>query len=367
MGAPFLSDFPLHARNGSRNYPLVLCLCADCDLLQLAHDPPKSLWTEHYWYKSGIQPVIVEDLKNIVDKTRSLIHPRTGVWVDIGANDGTLLKFVPDEFKRIAFEPAMNLAPDLTGLGLVMDNFWSYEKYRLLTDEKALVITAIAVLYDLANPNTFIQDVRSALRDDGVFVAQLMTAQPMIQKKDVGNICHEHVEYYSWKSIKQLYEQNGLEIFSIEFTATNGGSYRLYARHKQLGTPIQINENLDFVRFFLNIEANKKRTVAFIREQAANGKKVYACGASTKGNTILQYYGLGSNEIHACADRNPEKWGRYMVGSWVPIVSEEAARADADYFFVLPWAFLDAFKEREKAWRDKGGLFITSTPEFQVC
>jgi hypothetical protein len=112
---------------------------------------------------------------------------------------------------------------------------------------------------------------------------------------------------------------------------------------------------------------NRDRCVDFIRQEVAKGKKVYVYGASTKGNVILQYYGLDSKLITAASERSPEKWGKYTIGTWIPIVSEEEARkARPDYFLVLPWAFFKEFYEREKEWRKGGGRFIVPLPEFKV-
>ncbi|MDD5774809.1 MAG: hypothetical protein PHS64_02565, partial [Candidatus Omnitrophica bacterium] len=123
----------------------------------------------------------------------------------------------------------------------------------------------------------------------------------------------------------------------------------------------------DILAFVRRIEDNRRRCVEFIKEEVSKGKKIYVYGASTKGNVILQYYGLDRALITAAAERSPEKWGKYTVGSWIPIVSEEDARkADPDYFLVLPWAFFDEFYKREEAWRSRGGRFIVPLPEFRV-
>ncbi len=171
------------------------------------------------------------------------------------------------------------------------------------------------------------------------------------------------------ESLRYLFETNGLEIFRIEENEVNGGSFRIFARHYKDGS-IPFNEHFvmdDLYAFKRRIDANRDKCVSFIREEVAKGKVVYVYGASTKGNVILQYYGLDTSLITAAADRSPEKWGKYTVGTWVPILGEEAARAaQPDYFLVLPWAFFSEFYERERAWREKGGKFIVPLPDFRV-
>jgi hypothetical protein len=234
--------------------------------------------------------------------------------------------------------------------------------------KKAKVITALGMFYDMEDPNQFVADATKSLAEDGIFVAQLMCLKNMLEKNDVGNICHEHLEYYSLESLKYLFEKNGLEIFRIEENDINGGSYRLYARHYKNGS-IPFDEKFtkeDYLAFYKRIEENKKRCVDFIKQEVKKGKRVYVYGASTKGNTILQYYGLTHELIDGAADKSPEKWGKYTIGTMIPIMNEDEARKRADYFLVMPYAFLNEFLEREKEWRSGGGRFIVPLPNFKV-
>jgi NDP-4-keto-2,6-dideoxyhexose 3-C-methyltransferase len=196
-----------------------------------------------------------------------------------------------------------------------------------------------------------------------------MCLTPMLEKNDIGNICHEHLEYYSLDSLKYLFETNGLEMFKIDENDVNGGSYRIYARHYR-GRGITYDEKItldDILSFAGRMKDNRDKCVAFIKQEVAKGKRVYVYGASTKGNVILQYYGLDHTVIAAAAERSPEKWGKCTIGTWIPIISEKDARsAQPDYFLVLPWAFFDEFYEREKEWRARGGKFIVPLPEFRV-
>jgi len=315
-------------------------------------------------------------LRDITGEIENMVHLRPGdVVLDIGANDGTMLAcYTTKGIRRVGCEPANNLVRMLREKAdYVMHDFWDYERYMELAQqwgfEKAKVITAIGMFYDLEDPNKFIRDARQTLIDGGIFVAQLMCLASMLKKNDVGNIVHEHLEYYSVESLKYLFETNGLEIFKIEENEVNGGSYRIFARHYRNGG-ISLAEKItvdDVFAFAQRVEKNKNLCVEFIRQEVAKGKRVYVYGASTKGNVILQYYGLDRTLITAAAERSPEKYGKYTVGTWIPIVSEEEARrAQPDYFLVLPWGFFKEFYEREKEWRARGGQFIVPLPEFKV-
>jgi len=223
------------------------------------------------------------------------------------------------------------------------------------------------MFYDMEDPGQFVRDAQRVMTHDGIFIAQLMTLKPMIQQNDFANICHEHIEYYSYPSLVYLFEKNGLEIFKVEENSINGGSYRLYARKLRKGSIKYREPKFNYKSFAKKIETNKKRCVEFIRKEAKRGKVIYGYGASTKGNTILQYYKLGPKDVTAISDKSPEKWGKYTVGTMIPVVSEAKARkVNPDYFLVLPYAFLKTFIERERAWLRQSGKFITCIPNFKV-
>jgi SAM-dependent methyltransferase len=378
VGEQYINDFVPAERVGKGlKAPLDLVMCDRCSLLQLRHTAPQELlYARHYWYRSGVTDTMRRALRDITEQIESMVTLEPGdVVLDIGANDGTMLAtYTTPGIRRVGCEPANNLIDMLRqNTEYVMHDFWNYEQYMKLASQwgfgKAKVISAIGMFYDLEDPNKFIKDAQRALADDGIFVAQLMCLAPMIEKNDLGNICHEHLEYYSLDSLKYLFETNGLEMFKIEENDVNGGSYRIFARHyKGMGIAFKEKYTLDdILAFAKRLEDNRKRCVEFIKGEVTKGKRVYVYGASTKGNVILQYYGLDHTLITAAAERSPEKWGKYTIGSWIPIVSEEEARkANPDYFLVLPWAFFDEFYKREKEWRLRGGKFIVPLPEFRV-
>ncbi len=388
LGDQYINDFPKKEDFGKlRKAPLEMIFCENCSLVQLKHTAPQELlYTGFYWYKSGVTETMIKALKEITDIAEQRFNLQSGdVVLDIGSNDGTLLRqFTVPGLITVGVEPATNLAEEGSkGITHFVNDFWIYDKYFSVVGKKAKIITALGMFYDMEDPNQFIADAEKALTDDGVFIAQLMCLKNMLDSNDVGNICHEHLEYYSFASLEYLFGQNGLEIFDIEINNVNGGSYRLYAKKK--GAVVNIPEGAaeriakvkedekDFQDkkvyqdFFQRLEENKAACVSFIKEKVAQGKKVWAFGASTKGNVILQYYGLDDSLITAASERSPWKFGRYTVGTNVPIVSEEEARqAQPDYFLVLPYAFFNEMYAREKEWRLKGGKWIVPLPEFRI-
>jgi NDP-4-keto-2,6-dideoxyhexose 3-C-methyltransferase len=372
LGEQYINDFPLRPEEKGRNgkCPLDVVLCEECSLVQLRHTAPQELlYSRHYWYQSGINDTIKADLKNIAETAASTVNLQPNdVFLDIGANDGTMLSYLKGRATRVGCEPATNLLDKLKNdAEYIIDDFWTKENYAKLGIGKAKAITAIGMFYDMEDPNQFIRDIAFVLASDGVFIAQLMTLKPMLEQNDVGNICHEHLEYYTYKSLKYLFERNGLEIYNVQENHINGGSYRLFARHLGKGS-INYPEECDsgeLRRFVGRLERQRALCVDYIEKAVQKGKHVYAYGASTKGNVILQYYGLGNKLIDGAADRNPVKWGKYTLTD-IPIVSEEEARAKADIFLVLPYGFIDEFVRRETAWLNAGGEFVVPLPEFRV-
>jgi len=357
--------------------PLNLLYCKNCTLIQLSHLAPQEImYRRFYWYKSGVTKTMRDGLRELFeDCIKKVKLKKNDVVLDIGANDGTLLKyFKQNNFKTIGCEPAKNLKNELReNCNHLMNNFWSKEElFKLLKKnklKKPKLITAIGMFYDLENPNKFIKDVADSLDENGIFVAQLMSLKSMIEKNDLGNICHEHIEFYSLQSIKYLFENNGLEIFKISQNDINGGSYRFYCRRFKNGSiPLPKENVLNMMRNFVaRVKKNKLNTLKFINTQIKKGKKIFLYGASTKGNTVLQYYRLDKKKIPYAAEKSPFKWGKYTIGTGIKIVSEkDAKKLKPDFFFVTPWGFIKEFIKREKKWLNSGGKFILPFPKMKI-
>ena len=372
LGNQYVNDFPSKINEKGRNgkCPLDIVYCKNCDLYQLSHTAPQELlYSRHYWYKSSINETIQKDLEEIAVVAKNFTKIKTDeIFLDIGANDGTLLRNLKKQCITVGCEPATNLAKDLkSNCDFQINDFWNKENYLKLGIKKAKIITAIGMFYDMEDPNQFIYDAKEVLSEDGIFIAQLMTLKPMLENKDLGNICHEHLEYYTYKSLKYLFETNGLEIFKLEENKINGGSYRIFARHFKKGS-IDHKENIsqvDVINFLREIDEIKIQVVDLLKKLKNSGKKIYAYGASTKGNVILQYFGLTDKQIIAAADKNPQKYGLHTLTD-IPIVSEVEARKDANVFFILPYGFTDEFIIREKDWISNGGTLISPLPKLRI-
>ena len=241
----------------------------------------------------------------------------------------------------------------------------------------------------MEDPNKFVSDVKRIMHDEGVWIVQMSYLPLMLQQNDFGNICHEHLEYYSLQSLEYLLHLHDFAIVDVQMNDVNGGSIRAFIRNRGADPSTFGGENyrqqaadrvskvrkseaelgLDrtnpYHEFAMRVEGIKRQVCDFIKDQVAQEKKVFVYGASTKGNTMLQYFGLDNSVINAAAERNPDKWGMVTVGTRIPIISEAEARAaKPDYFLVLPWHFIEEFKAREHTYLSSTGKFIVPLPQF---
>jgi SAM-dependent methyltransferase len=397
LGEHFVSDFPRPEDGDGIKAPLELVLCRRCRLLQLRHTVSPEDMYRNYWYRSGTNRTMQLALADIANKAETLAHLHPGDNVlDIGCNDGTLLAaYRTGGIYRIGFDPAVNLAPFSRRVAQrVVTDFFSAETCAAdaeLAGRRPKIVTSIAMFYDLEDPNRFVADVKAVMDPDGLWIVQMSYLPLMLKTNEFGNICHEHLEYYSLQSFEYLLARHGFEVADVELNDINGGSIRAYIRNvgarplafgdatyrdlaadrvramREGEIKLGLDERRPYMDFARRVERIKGDVVGFVTEQIGRGKTVYVYGASTKGNTVLQYFGLNASLIRAAAERNSDKFGRVTVGTRIPIVSEEAARAARpDFFLVLPWHFLQEFMEREYAYLAAGGRFIVPFPYFTL-
>jgi NDP-4-keto-2,6-dideoxyhexose 3-C-methyltransferase len=397
LGVQYVSDFLTPGQPDSTTAPLDLVLCNHCRLLQLKHTVPASDMYKNYWYRSGTNQSMRSALADICRGAEESIPLREGDSVlDIGCNDGTLLaSYRTQGIWKVGFDPAGNLAVLARKVAhRVVTDFFDADKFFTDPDLQSLrpkIVTSIAMFYDLEDPNHFVADVKRILHPDGLWIVQMSYLPLMLKKNDFGNICHEHLEYYSMQSLEYLLDLHGFVIADVELNDVNGGSFRVYIRNRtadensfgneryrreaanrvrdlrEQEAKMKLDELEPYQEFADRVKGIKKDVLGFVKTHVAQGKKVFVYGASTKGNTMLQYFGLDNSLITAAADRNPDKWGKVTVGTRIPIISEADARAaKPDYFLVLPWHFIEEFKTREKDYLSSNGRFIVPLPRFAL-
>ena len=358
-----------------------------CGLLQTRHSVPPVLLYQNYWYRSGVNRTMTDHLHELAQKAEALVGLSAGdLVVDIGCNDGTLLDgYKTGGLRCLGFDPS-----DATRYAIekgyeVEQTFFGHERFaRRYPDQRAKVLTSIAMFYDLEAPADFVADAARCLAEEGVWVIELHYLPMMLERNAFDAIVHEHLEYYSLAVLERLLGDAGLEVVEAHVNDINGGSIQLFIAHagrRQPGEEAERHlQELRIKEFEMALDSPEPyRTFetrvmqvrddlsGFCRQLVAEGKTIHAYGASTKGNTILQYAGLDHEVISYAADRNPDKWGCETIRTKIPIISEEDSRAmSPDYYLVLPWHFLDEFVEREQEFFASGGRFIVPLPEVRV-
>lgn len=397
LGDIYVSDFVTEdEKPRSGKHELKIVLDSNIQAPRLESPPILTEMYGKYWYRSGINQTMKNELNEIVNsvlKIKSLNE--NDIWLDIACNDGTLLSFLPKNLIKIGIDPADESfrKESETHADLIIQDFFSADIYKKskFGRNKAKVITCIAMFYDVEEPKKFLYDVAEIIDYDGIFVLQMSYTPLMIEQLAFDNICHEHIWYFSLFNIKKLLEDSGFTVFNCELNDVNGGSFRIYSTLKtnklsnissqqyrdvskyrinsilEYETKLKLNDNETWNNFFDRIEELKNTTYNFIKQEKQIGKKIWAYGASTKGNTLLQYFNLDNALIDGIADRNPQKWGLKTVGTNIPIFSEsEMRKNNPDYLLILPWHFINEFINREQEYLKNGGSFIVPCPKFEI-
>jgi hypothetical protein len=349
-------------------------------LVQLKDTPDLDLLYRQYWYQSSLNKSMIEALQDVVDNVEAKVSLQLGdVVIDIGCNDGTMLgQYKTEGLYKIGFDPALNLANKAKKYCTTFYN--TYFGDTSIKTPMAKAITSIAMFYDLEDPHTFVELIKKSLLKDGIWVIQFTDLLSMLRINAFDNVCHEHLEYYSFKVLRNLFEQHGLNVFDVSTNDVNGGSIRMYicweGQREILHTVDELlleeqtyMDSFDdpFAAFAERVDHINKRIMKFLLEEKAKGKTIFGMGASTKGNTLLQYFGIGTEHINYIAEVNEDKFGKLTVGTNIPIISESSALAlNPDYFLVFPWHFLDTLLKIHEPYLRKGGKLVVPMPDPTV-
>jgi GDP-D-mannose dehydratase len=382
------SRFPLLEDSTTPSGMIRLVMCDSCKLVQLKDSTPASEMYEHFYgYRSGINETMRTHLKlfNAELQEKVELNPDDLV-LDIGSNDCTFLGNYPDTVRKYGCDPT----------GIQFNDFYIASNTRLIPTyftkgaiESALgnnvrfkAVTSISMFYDLPDPVQFAKDIYNVLDDNGIWGFEQSYVSYMLERNSIDTICHEHLEYYGVRQIKEIMDRAGFKIIDIGLNECNGGSFRTYVAKKE---SMVHKENLEVIEYFLNKEEESlihtvsryeqfvkdckeevDKLVDFIKIANLDGKKTYIYGASTKGNCLLQFAKLDSSFIKYAVERNPLKVGR-MTSTGIEIISEETMRENPpDYMLVLPWHFRSEIIKRENNFLENGGQLLFPFPRFEI-
>jgi 2-polyprenyl-3-methyl-5-hydroxy-6-metoxy-1,4-benzoquinol methylase len=379
------------SNNSSKNVPkarINLVKCSYCNLVQLDRNfNPNYLYGKDYGYRSGINKTMTKHLTN----TSYLLAKKTNLKkgdsvLDIASNDGTLLNsYKTKNIIKVGIDPIINKFKNYySNIQYKINDFFSYEIIkRKKIKKKFKIITALSVFYDLEDPNKFLKDISKIIDSkDGVFLLENTDLLSIIKYNLFDTICHEHLEYYSVGVINKMAQANNLRVFNLSVNDINGGSVRFFichkdakykTNHKTINSYIFMEKKLGlnnvacykkFIRRVLKLKLKLRKLIKNIKIQK---KTIHGYGASTKGNVLLQFFGLTNKDIKIIADRNILKNNFYTPGTKIRITTEEYSRKlKPDYYLVLPWHFKKEILIRERAIIKKGTKMIFPLPNLKI-
>lgn len=394
LGAQYLQGIfvkPGEAPPSMRKIPMALVRCDPtrdehaCGLLQTINTVPPSVLYSTYWYRSGTNQTMRNHLKGIALEAADAVGKTNARVLDIGCNDGTLLKCYPKTFARFGVDPSDIALEVGDGIKVIQDLFPSEELTKAAGGKKFDIVTAIAMFYDLEDPVSFAQQIKKILAPDGLWIVEMSYMPAMLRMNSYDTICHEHIEYYSLAVLEHIFGRAEMKVIRVGLNDINGGSIRCYATHvdnfkfkapehgqtlealRREEFDLELDSDRPYKNFQERINVHREELNSLLKRLKVEGKKIHVYGASTKGNTILQWCGIDKSVVDCAADRNPHKHGARTVGTDIPIVSEEQSRAmKPDYYLVLPWHFKKEFLEREKPSLDRGVGMIFPLPSIEI-
>lgn len=390
LGEQYISSrFPNYGDFSAPKIDINLCKCKNnnCNLVQLYETVTQNeLYGYEYGYCSGLNNTMREHLKNYKNEIETYVELNDGDYIlDIGSNDGTMLSYYSEKYNKIGIDPTskqfeenyknnnINLLPTYFSKEVFKD------KYK---DTKCKIISSISMFYDLPDPIKFARDIYECLDDDGIWTCEQSYLLTMIKKNSIDTICHEHLEYYSLKQIKYICDIVGFKIIDVFFNNCNGGSFRIYMS-KKISNKYKENEELIknilqneidyglydndcYYKFMECCNYEISKLTNFINLVNKDNKRVFIYGASTKGNTLLQYANINEDIIQYAVERNKKKINK-MVSTGIKIISEEDMRElNPEYLLVLPYHFKEEIIKREENYLNKGGQLIFPFPNFEI-
>ena len=382
----FTGIFPKNKNQKVPRGKLILVICSRCKLVQLSENfNLKKMYGNNYGYRTGLNLSMVNHIKDKINFLKKKFRiAKDDIVIDIGANDGTLLSFLDSKNnKLIAVDPTIKKFNKFYKKNIIkVPNFFSYRRVeKYLKNKKAKLITSIAMFYDLPDPVFFAKQIYKTLADEGIWHFEQSYSGYMLKNLSYDTICHEHLEYYSLYSIKNILDSVNLKIIDISFNNINGGSFALtvakknskYFENKKIYKILRdeknkkINTAYIYKQFYKRINKEKDKMISFFKKIKLQRKTVIGYGASTKGNVLLQYCNIKNKNMKYICDVNKDKDGCYTPGTKIKIISEEKAKQlNPDYFFVLPWHFRNFILNKENKKIKSGTKFIFPLPKFQV-
>jgi len=364
-----------------KSYPLDVCFCKDCTSVQVVEMVPRDTFFRDYRYLSSVTGnSVLEHFKTYASEIKDRFLPENGFVVEVACNDGILLGPLKNlGLKVLGVDPAKNVVKVAREKGLdVIDDYFGLDlsKHILKKYEKADVIVGNAVFAHVDNLDDILQGVKNLLNDNGVFVFEVNYLGDMIDELQYDVIYHEHTMYHSVLALQKFLKRFEMKIFDVKHLGIRGGTIRIYSSFNNANHEIsenvqslinsELNKGYDkfetFKEFACRCEEHKKNMLNLLDDLKKDGKKIIGYGMSGRGNTMLNYWKVGTDVIDYGIDASPERYGRFVPGMHIPIKPPQH-KIDADYILLLAWIFAEDIIEKESNFVENGGKFLIPFPE----
>jgi len=363
-------------------FPLNTHICLDCGLIQVPDNVPANFFRNYVYVPSGATTMF-EHFERFAEKmVRDYTASRSDLIIDIGCNNGLFLGYCAEKGARVlGIDPADNLTEFAAKRGIdIVGEYFGTQTGKMVAQKypRAAVVVTTNTLNHIADLHDFMGGITLVLDSDGVFVVEVPHALDLIEKNEFDTIYHEHVSEFSVHSLVELYRFFDLEIFWIERLSIHGGSMRVYAQRQGGRRPIDpvvaewlrkeeeagLFSKETHIAFAKRVEDNRAELLALLSELRSHGKTLAGYGAPAKGNTLLNYYGIGPETLPYLVDRNELKHGLFSPGMHIPVVPPtRIAETQPDYLLLLAWNFADEIIEQQGEYRRRGGKFILPIPK----
>jgi len=380
---PWCNDFLSKEQVGKEKfYPLRLCVCSDCELLQLDHTVPKETMFQDHQYLSGMTQTLINHFYEVAEEnTEQFNIQQDDLIVDIGGNDGSQLQ----QYQKLGCDNVLNIESAIRVSDIARENgvptlteFFDEDTVDSHLGEKSVKLyNASGVFFHLEELHSVIKGIQKSLRDDGALIVQFMYAGAMIEGKNFDTIYHEHLCYYTIRSLSNLLRPYGLEIFDGYYSEIHSGSIiakichsdsplnKRTERFVELARKDEKYTTDAFVSFAEEVESSKEKLKDFLVDLKEQGKTIYVYGAPAKGNTLLNYFDIDKSIVDKSVEINEMKIGNYLPQSHIPICKEEKTDLP-DYYLLLSHNFADEIIKKNQDIIEQGVSFIIPFPEVKV-
>ncbi len=371
---------------GEKFYPLDVYFCTNCGFLQLRHVVSPQLLFENYLYVSSTSKIFIKHFEQFANKVYKRLHLNSDSFViDIGSNDGILLKpYKKLGTKVLGIEPAVNIAKIAKSEGIdTLSDYFSKKLAHSAVKKygKADVVTATNVFAHIDNLDEVVEGLKILLKDTGVFIIEAPYVIDFLQKRYFDLVYHEHLSYWSVDALITLFKRFNMTVFHVEKVQVHGGTIRIFVKKENNKLPVDKSvkkflvkekkmnlKDIDtYLEYAKKIYENKVKLLLLLEKIKSRGKTIAAYGAPAKGNTLLNFFSIGTETLDFVVDDSKFKQGLYTPGKHIPVVSsQQLYTKKPDYVLILAWNFAESIIQMHKKYQETGGKFILPVPNPKI-